>query len=54
MSLVTLQGMDRAIITRSPLVVTKMFGNVACGVVRTIVKSYQRIIVVLEATVSHS
>ena len=49
-----LQGMERTIITRSSLMVTKFSGNVTCGIVRAIVKSHQRNIVVLEATVSHT
>jgi len=46
-----LQGMERAIITRSPLTVTKLFGN---GVVRVIVKPKQGNTVILEAAMSHA
>jgi len=49
-----LQGMESAIIIRSPLVVTKLSSNATCGVVRAIAKSHQRNIVVLKATVSHA
>ena len=49
-----LQGMERAIIARSSLVVTKLSGNVTCRVVGAIMKSHQRNTVFLEATVSHA
>ena len=46
--------MEGTIITKSPLTVTKLPYNVACRVVRAIVKRNQRNTVILKAVVDHA